>query len=74
MFFELKIRKIGGSLGIILPKEALAHLNVKPAEPVFLTDLPDGSFRISSRGMTSAKMDVIKSISARYANALRELG
>ena len=28
MVLELKLRKVGNSVGLILPKEALAHLNL----------------------------------------------
>jgi putative addiction module antidote len=39
---KLKITKIGNSLGVVLPKEALARLKVDQGDSVFLTELPDG--------------------------------
>jgi putative addiction module antidote len=39
---KLKITKIGNSLGVVLPKEALARLKVEQGDTVFLTELPDG--------------------------------
>ncbi|MEJ0077962.1 MAG: AbrB/MazE/SpoVT family DNA-binding domain-containing protein [Alphaproteobacteria bacterium] len=39
---KLKITKIGNSLGVVLPKEALARLKVGQGDTVFLTELPDG--------------------------------
>jgi putative addiction module antidote len=39
---KLKITKIGNSLGVVLPKEALARLKVGQGDSVFLTELPDG--------------------------------
>ncbi len=39
---KLKITKIGNSLGVVLPKEALARLKVEQGNSVFLTELPDG--------------------------------
>jgi putative addiction module antidote len=39
---KLKITKIGNSLGVVLPKEALARLKVDQGDFVFLTELPDG--------------------------------
>ena len=39
---KLKVTKIGNSLGVVLPKEALARLKVDQGDSVFLTELPDG--------------------------------
>jgi len=39
---DLKIRKIGNSLGVVLPKEALAVLNVNDGDKIHLTQAPDG--------------------------------
>jgi putative addiction module antidote len=44
---KLKVTKIGNSLGVILPKEALARLKVEQGDSVFLTELPDG-YRVIS--------------------------
>jgi putative addiction module antidote len=38
----LKLTQIGNSIGVILPKEALARLKVEKGQTVFLTDTPDG--------------------------------
>lgn len=45
--FTLKIRKIGGAKGVILPKEALARLKVGEGDRIFLTEAPDG-FRVTA--------------------------
>lgn len=45
--FALKLRKIGNSLGIVLPKEALANLKTREGDVIYLTDSPDGGFRIT---------------------------
>jgi putative addiction module antidote len=39
---KLKVTKIGNSLGVVLPKEALARLKIGQGDSVFLTELPDG--------------------------------
>lgn len=39
---KLKITRIGNSLGVVLPKEALSRLKVEQGDSVFLTELPDG--------------------------------
>ena len=41
MTIKLKVRKVGNSLGVILPKEALARLKLGKGESVFLTETPE---------------------------------
>ena len=60
---QLKVRPIGNSLGVVLPKEALARLNVKDGD-VRLTPY-DPEFE---RQMTLAREGM-----AAYRNTLREL-
>ena len=38
----LKLTQIGNSVGVILPKEAMARLKLAKGESVFLTETPDG--------------------------------
>ena len=45
--FALKLRKIGNSLGVVLPKEALASLKADQGDIIYLTDSPDGGIRIT---------------------------
>jgi len=74
MAIELKLRKVGNSIGVVLPKEALAHLKVEEGQSVYLTEAPDGSYRVTSGSPDFAKkMAVVESLSRRYRNALREL-
>jgi putative addiction module antidote len=40
--FSLRLRKIGTSLGIILPKEMLLHLRVRDGQEVFAIETPSG--------------------------------
>jgi putative addiction module antidote len=46
--FALQIRKIGNSLGIVLPKEALSRLKVAEDSTVYMTDSKDGAFRLTA--------------------------
>ena len=43
----LELIQIGNSIGIILPKEALAKLGVGKGDVVYLTDAAGGAMRIS---------------------------
>ena len=38
----LKLTQIGNSVGVVLPKEALARLKLGKGESVFLTETPEG--------------------------------
>lgn len=38
----LKLTQIGNSVGVILPKEALARLRLEKGQSVFLTETPEG--------------------------------
>ncbi len=44
---SLKITTIGSSAGLILPKEAMARLKVQKGDTLYLTEAPDGGYRIT---------------------------
>ena len=44
----LKVRKVGNSLGIVLPKETLQRLNIKEGETVYLTETFDNGYRVTA--------------------------
>ena len=74
MTLELKLRKIGNSLGVVLPKEALTRLNAGEGDTLVFTESPDGGFRVTLDKDDFAKqMAAAESIASRYRNALREL-
>jgi putative addiction module antidote len=73
MHLELKLRKIGNSVGCVLPKEALTQLKAAEGDTLLLTESPDG-FRLQVSNPEFAKsMAVFESLSKRYRNTLREL-
>ena len=74
MLLELKLRKIGNSVGVILPKEALAHLAIAEGDSVAVTDGPDGTLRLSpSKAEVTRQMEVAQGVMKRYRHTLREL-
>ncbi len=73
MILELKLRKIGNSVGIVLPKEALAHLKVGEGDSVTLTEAQDGLRVTNSNPEFAKSMAVFESLNRRYRNTLREL-
>jgi len=74
MVLELKLRKVGNSVGVVLPKEALARLNADEGDAVYLTETTDGGFRITTSNPEFArKLKVAENLSRRYRHALKEL-
>lgn len=74
MVLELKLRKVGNSVGVILPKEALAHLNVDEGDTISVTEGPDSSLRLSpSKAEVTRQMEVVQDVMKRYRHTLREL-
>ena len=74
MGMKTKVRKFGNSLGIILPKEAIAALKVQEGAAVYLTEGPECSLRINPEVKDFAeKMALAEMGMQKYRNALREL-
>jgi putative addiction module antidote len=74
MTITTKVRKIGNSLGIVLPKEALQELRVAEGDTLYLTEAPNEALLVTGHQEGfQAKMDVAESLMNRYRNALREL-
>ncbi len=74
MPIETKVRKIGNSLGIVLPKEALQALKVGEGDTLFLTEAPKCSLQITpERPGFEEIMTIAQEGMNRYRNALREL-
>ena len=44
---SFKITTIGSSSGVILTKEAMARLRVRKGDRLFLTEAPDGGYRLT---------------------------
>ncbi len=73
MAIKLKVRKVGNSLGVILPKEALARMQVEEGQALYLSESPEG-YRVTKGDEEFArKMAVVQDLSQRYRNTLREL-
>jgi putative addiction module antidote len=69
----LKLTTIGNSVGVVLPKEALAVLNVSKGDTIYLTEAPDG-YRITPHDPEFAQqMTVARRIMKKRRAALREL-
>lgn len=74
MIIETKVRKIGNSLGIVLPKEAVQALRVQEGESLYLTEGADSSLRVTAENPEFSQiMAIAERGMAKYRNALREL-
>ena len=74
MVLELKLRKIGNSVGIVLPKEALAHMKAAEGDTVCVTEGVDGSLHLSATtAEINRQMQKAQKIMKHYRHTLREL-
>jgi putative addiction module antidote len=42
-----KVTTVGSSAGLILNKEAMAHLKIQKGDTIYLTEAPGGGFRLT---------------------------
>jgi antitoxin component of MazEF toxin-antitoxin module len=71
---ELKIQKIGDSLGVILPPEVLARLHRGEGQTLFVNESADGDLRISATAPGRIdKMAIARDIASRYRKTLTAL-
>jgi putative addiction module antidote len=71
---ELKVRRIGNLLGVVLPREVVSRLRAREGERLFLIEGPDGSYRLTPYDPGfQEKMAKAEDIMARYRNTLRAL-
>ena len=71
---ELKIRKIGNSLGVVLPKEAVNRLHAGEGDRLFLIEGPNGAYQLTPYDPAFAKkMEQAEDIIGRYRNTLHSL-
>ena len=69
----LKLRKIGNSVGVIVPQELLTALHVGQGDTLYLTEAPDG-FRVTPYDPDfERQMTVARKIMKRDRNLLRAL-
>jgi putative addiction module antidote len=74
MILELKLRKVGNSLGLVLPKEALAYLKVEEGDTITVTEASEGSLRLSPhKAEVARQMEAVQDVMKRYRQTLREL-
>ncbi len=71
---ELKVRKFGNSLGVVLPKEVIQRLQAGDGEPLFLIEEAAGEYRLTPYDPAfQKKMEQAEDIMKRYRNTLHVL-
>jgi putative addiction module antidote len=71
---KLKVRKVGNSLGLVLPKEVVSRLHTGEGEEVFLLEGPNNTYRITPFDPAfEKKMAKAEEIMTRYRNTLHSL-
>ncbi len=70
----LQIRKIGNSVGVILPKDLLARLNLKEGDKFYPVEQPDGSLRLSPYDPKHARtMQIAREVMHEYRDTFAAL-
>ena len=70
---KVKVTAIGNSMGIVLPKEALAKLRAEKGDVLFLVETPDGLTITPYQQDFQDQMDAAEKVMKKYRNALHEL-
>jgi putative addiction module antidote len=73
MAANIKIRKIGNSLGLILPREELDRLHLSEGDALTITRTQDGVEISAYDPQFEMKIRAFEKTRRKYRNALREL-
>jgi putative addiction module antidote len=69
----LKVRRVGNSLGVLLPQEATAALKVNEGDTLFLTEAKDGFYLTPYDPVFERQMAVARRVMRKDRNVLRAL-
>jgi putative addiction module antidote len=70
---ELKLKNIGNSVGVIIPKELLAKLGLGQGDSLYAIETPDGLRLSTSDPVFEEQMAVARRIMKEHRAILREL-
>ena len=72
--FLLQIKKVGNSLGLILPKELLARLRLKEGDNLYVVELTERGTKLSPYDPKHAKaMEIARRSFRKYADTYKAL-
>jgi len=69
----LKIRKLGNSMGVVMPKEVLSRLKLDKGDTIFLTESPDGFHLTPYDSEFEKQMELAKKVMKEDRDILRAL-
>ena len=70
----LKVTTVGSATGVVLTKEVQARLNIKEGDMIYLTDMPDGGYKITAHDPEfDQQMDTARQIMQSDRDILSEL-
>ncbi len=71
---ELKLVKVGNSLGVRLPRRVLERLQIENGDKLILTESPDGGYHLTAYDPEfERQMRLAEQGMRRYRNTLRAL-
>lgn len=73
MLGKTKVIQIGNSVGVVLPKEALAMLRVEKGDTLTFSAGPDGLKLTAFDDEKSRQLELVRKIMRKRRHALREL-
>ena len=72
--YPLQIKKIGNSVGLILPKELLARLKLKEGDKLYVIEQTERGIRLSPYDPKHAKaMEIARRSFGKYADTYKAL-
>ncbi len=70
---KVKLTSVGNSVGVVLPKEALGHMQAQKGDVLYLVETPEGYTLTPYDPEFEAQMEASEDLMHRYKNALHEL-
>jgi putative addiction module antidote len=73
MVTALKITTVGNSVGVVLPRELLSHMNVEKGDTLFVTKTSDGIQLVPYEETFAAQMEAAREVMRENRDVLRKL-
>ena len=73
MVRPVKVRKVGASLGVVLPKELLAELGLGEGDELHAVQIPDGILLTAHDPETLQVLEDARDFMGRHAGAMKKL-
>jgi putative addiction module antidote len=72
--FNLKVSRVGNSLGVVLPEELLSRLGLGEGDVIHIVEEPGHGFKLSSSDYVHERgMEIARNMFKTYASTFRAL-